>query len=246
MVDRILLLVGTKKGAFIIESDPGRRAWQVREPTCDGWPIQDINVDPATGTLYAGGGSPWYGPTVWRSTDLGETWSQSSEGLTYGEGQPAVTRVWNITAAHGALYAGVEPAGLFRSSDGGVTWEHVAGLRAHPSTEGWQPGNGGLILHSIVPHPTDRIVVFVHGLTENDRSWWPSKADVRTGSASTYGERLRADLGYTPVYFHYNSGLRVSDNGRALAEALDHIATRVDAWTAWINRVVSLGAQFKF
>ena len=71
MTDRILLLVGTKKGAFIVESDPGRRAWNVRGPLCDGWPIQDISVDRKTGTLYAGGGSSWFGPTVFRSDDLG-------------------------------------------------------------------------------------------------------------------------------------------------------------------------------
>ena len=82
MAERILLLVGTKKGAFIIESDPDRRKWTVRGPTCEGYPIQDISRDPATGTLYAGGGSVWYGPTVFRSEDLGESWTQSSDGLT--------------------------------------------------------------------------------------------------------------------------------------------------------------------
>jgi photosystem II stability/assembly factor-like uncharacterized protein len=94
---------------------------------------------------------------VWRSTDLGETWTSSSAGLTYGDApdDPAITRVWNVTAVEDTLYAGVEPAGLFRSDDGGVTWTHVAGLREHPSTPGWQPGAGGLILHSIVAHPVD-------------------------------------------------------------------------------------------
>ena len=153
MTTNHLVLVGTRKGAFLI--DPLGAAPTVRGPFCGTMPIQHVTWDPASRSLLAGAGSPWYGPTVWRSTDLGETWSQSSEGLTYGDDQPAVTRVWNITPANGALYAGVEPAGLFRSEDGGVTWQHVAGLRAHPSTPDWQPGNGGLILHSIVPHPTD-------------------------------------------------------------------------------------------
>src|SRR6266446_2216805 len=105
MADRILLLVGTKKGAFILESDPGRRAWRVSEPRCDGWPIQDINFDPKTGTLYAGGGSAWYGPTVFRSEDLGVTWTQSSEGLTYGDDGAKISAVWNVTPANGSLYA---------------------------------------------------------------------------------------------------------------------------------------------
>ena len=72
MTARIQLLVGTKKGAFIVESDAGRRAWDIRGPLCDGWPIQDISADPATGVLYAGGGSEWYGPTVFRSDDHGQ------------------------------------------------------------------------------------------------------------------------------------------------------------------------------
>jgi photosystem II stability/assembly factor-like uncharacterized protein len=154
---RLLILVGTKKGAFILEGDERRLDWTVRGPLCEGWPVTHVAQDPATGALVAGTGSPWFGPAVWRSDDLGATWSHSSEGLTYGdaEGDPKVVRVWNVTAAHGALYAGVEPAGLFRSSDGGATWAHVAGLRQHPTAPSWQPGNGGLCLHSIVAHPTD-------------------------------------------------------------------------------------------
>jgi photosystem II stability/assembly factor-like uncharacterized protein len=155
MADRILLLVGTKKGAFIVEGDETRDRWDVRGPTCEGWPIQDISVDRPTGRLYAGGGSPWFGPTVFRSDDLGRTWSQSSAGLTYGDDGPKITAVWNVTAAHGTVWAGVGPAGLFRSEDGGETWSHVEGLTNHPTRPGWQPGAGGLILHSIVPHPTD-------------------------------------------------------------------------------------------
>jgi len=152
---RCLLLVGTPKGAFILESDAGRRAWSVSTPTCDGWPIQDINVDRATNTLFAGAGSPWYGAAVFRSDDLGATWTHSSEGLTYGDDGPKVAKVWNVTAGLDGLYAGVDPAGLFRSTDGGSTWQHVEGLTNHPSRPEWGPGAGGLILHSIVPHPTD-------------------------------------------------------------------------------------------
>jgi len=152
---RVLVLVGTKKGGFILESDCGRKSWQLRGPFCQAWPINHINYDSASGTLYAGGGNEWFGPAVWRSTDLGETWTHSGEGLTYGDGGPSITNVWNVTPARGALYAGVAPAGLFRSDDGGVTWSHVTGLREHPSCSSWMPGNGGLCLHTIIPHPTD-------------------------------------------------------------------------------------------
>lgn len=155
MAGRVILLVGTKKGAFVLDGGAERRGWSVGGPLCEGWPILDVSYDARGGMLYAGGGSPWYGPAVWRSADLGATWSHSSAGLSYGDGEPAVTRVWNVTPSHGALYAGVEPAGLFRSDDGGQTWSHVHGLRDHPSRPQWQPGNGGLICHTIVPDPTD-------------------------------------------------------------------------------------------
>ncbi len=155
MTQRLALLIGTPKGAFIFEGDAGRRDWRLRGPLCEGWPIHDISVDPDSGALLAGGASPWYGAAVWRSADLGASWTHSSEGLTYGEDGPKVTAVWNVTASHGTIYAGVQPAGLFRSRDDGATWEHVEGLTNHPTRPEWQPGAGGLILHSIVPHRTD-------------------------------------------------------------------------------------------
>jgi photosystem II stability/assembly factor-like uncharacterized protein len=150
-----MLLVGTRKGAFLLDGGRDRANWSVSEPLCEGWPIHDLQWDPATSSIYAGGGSSWYGPAVFRSDDLGKTWSHSSEGLTYGDSGPQIPTVWNVTPAHGSIYAGVEPAGLFRSDDGGATWSHVSGLREHPSTPGWQPGAGGLICHTIVPHPAD-------------------------------------------------------------------------------------------
>ncbi len=162
MSDRIALLVGTPKGAFIFDGDADRRSWELRGPLCEGWPVHDISVEPGTGALLAGAGSPWFGPAVWRSEDLGRTWTHSSEGLTYGDDGPKVATVWNVTAApDGTIYAGVEPAGLFRSTDRGATWAHIAGLTNHPTRSEWQAGAGGLILHSIVPHPTDPSRVWV-------------------------------------------------------------------------------------
>lgn len=155
MASRVLVLVGTKKGAFILESDAGRRAWALRGPFCQAWPLNHVIADAANGTLYGGGGNEWFGPAVWKSDDLGETWSHSSEGLAYAGGETPIKAVWSLAPAEGALYAGVEPAGLFRSDDGGLSWRHVAGLREHPSRPDWQPGGGGLILHAVVPHPDD-------------------------------------------------------------------------------------------
>jgi photosystem II stability/assembly factor-like uncharacterized protein len=187
MTARLALLVGTGKGAFIIDGDPERDSWTVRGPLCEGWPIRDVGWDPADGAIVAGGGSPWYGPAIWRSDDLGETWSHSSEGLTYGEDGPKLTKIWNVTAAHGALFAGGDPAGLFRSDDRGRTWSHVSGLRAHPTMPDWQPGAGGLCLHTIVPHPTDaqRMWVGISAVgafetTDGGATWELRNQGVRT------------------------------------------------------------------
>jgi hypothetical protein len=188
MAERVVLLVGTKKGAFILESDGAREKWSMRGPLCEGWPIHDLIVEPGSGAILAAGGNPWYGPAVWRSTDLGETWTHSSAGMTYGDDGPAIPSIWSLASTGSTLFAGVEPAGLFRSVDGGATWEQVEGLRKHPSRETWQPGAGGLILHSIVPHPTDADRTWV-GISsvgtfetrDGGASWEPRNKGVRAG-----------------------------------------------------------------
>jgi photosystem II stability/assembly factor-like uncharacterized protein len=155
MAKRVLVLVGTKKGAFILESDDRRRSFALRGPFCETWPLNHVIADPASATIYGAGGNEWFGPAVWKSTDLGASWTHSSEGLAYAAEDEPIKAVWSLAPANGGLYAGVEPAGLFRSGDGGQSWQHVAGLRDHPSRPDWQPGGGGLILHSLVPHPAD-------------------------------------------------------------------------------------------
>jgi photosystem II stability/assembly factor-like uncharacterized protein len=152
---KVLILVGTNKGAFILEGNAERSAWELRGPFCEVWPIHHVIADAENGTIYAGGGNRWLGTAVWKSTDLGWTWTRSGEGLGYGADEEPVKSVWSLASANGCLYAGVEPAGLFRSDDGGLSWQHVVGLRQHPSQPKWQPGGAGLILHSLVPHPSD-------------------------------------------------------------------------------------------
>ncbi|MBV8914285.1 MAG: exo-alpha-sialidase [Acetobacteraceae bacterium] len=161
MAARILLLLGTRKGLFILESGPDRRDWALRGPFCAAWPINHAIGDPGTGAIYGAGGNAWFGPAVWRSDDLGAAWTHSSDGLAYGAGEPAVVSGWSLAVRNGTLFAGVEPAGLFQSEDAGRSWRHVAGLRDHPSRDRWQPGGGGLILHAIVPHPEDDSQIWV-------------------------------------------------------------------------------------
>jgi hypothetical protein len=81
MSSRIVLLVGTRKGLFIVESDAERREWDMRGPFCDGWPIYNTAYEAASGTIFAAAASEWHGAGVWRSSDMGESWALSSEGL---------------------------------------------------------------------------------------------------------------------------------------------------------------------
>lgn len=155
MTGKVMLLIGTRKGAFIAESDSARQRWDIRGPYCETWPINHIAADPETGVIYGAGGNEWFGGAVWKSEDLGRSWTHSSAGLAYGEGEEPVKAAWSVSARNGHLYCGVQPAGLFESFDHGQTWRHVEGLRQHPSRPEWSPGAGGLILHSLVRHPDD-------------------------------------------------------------------------------------------
>jgi photosystem II stability/assembly factor-like uncharacterized protein len=161
MARKVLVLLGTRKGAFILESDEARRSWELRGPFCETWPMNHVKADPATGTIYGGGGNEWFGPAVWKSTDLGASWSHSSEGLAYEAGAAPVKTVWSVAPGVDGLYAGVEPAGLFHSEDDGKSWRHVEGLRKHPTQPHWSAGGAGLILHSLVPHPPDARKIWV-------------------------------------------------------------------------------------
>lgn len=162
MANRVMLLVGTKKGAFILRSDEARRDWSMRGPFCETWPINHMVADPKAGTIWAAGGNEWFGPAVWRSEDLGESWTHSSAGLAYEAGATPIKSAWSLALGPAdRLWAGVEPAGLFRSDDRGETWSHVIGLTEHPTRAEWQPGGGGLILHGIVTHPVDADRVWV-------------------------------------------------------------------------------------
>lgn len=230
MTEKVVLLLGTKKGAFVAEGDAGRRSWAIRGPFCEAWPINHAIADPVSGTIWAGGGNEWFGPAVWKSTDLGRTWAHSSEGLAYAPGEEPIKSVWSLAHRDGRLYAGVEPAGLFRSDDGGQSWEHVAGLRSHPSRPDWQPGGGGLILHAIVPHPADEKRVWVGISTggvfhtaDGGETWEPHNRGTRQDYAPEdqrypeYGQCVHA-LVVAPgmpdrLYQQNHCGMYRSDDG---------------------------------
>jgi photosystem II stability/assembly factor-like uncharacterized protein len=186
VAEKVVILLGTRKGAFVAESDAGRRSWSLRGPYCETWPMNHVAADPRTATIYGAGGNEWFGPAVWKSTDLGTTWTHSSQGLAYAEGEEPIKAVWSLATANGFLYAGVQPAGLFRSGDGGETWEHISGLRDHPTRPQWQPGGAGLILHSLVIDPADHDRLWV-GISaagvfhsaDGGRNWEPRNRGTR-------------------------------------------------------------------
>ena len=135
---RVLLMVGTRKGCFLLESDGDRRDWEVRGPFCEGWPIYHAVLDPETGSVLASAASEWHGAGVWRSRDLGEAWQVSSEGLRFKEEAGLrLSRVSGLTPAHGRVLAGTEAAGVFESRDGGATWSLVSTLDGQPGRETW-------------------------------------------------------------------------------------------------------------
>ena len=184
-MEQKLLLLGTRKGAFIARSDADRRDWTIDGPFCDALPVNHV-VAGRDGAIHAGGGSPWTGASVWTTRDLGASWTQSSAGLSYGAGEDSVRAVWSLAVSDDALYAGVEPAGLFRSDDGGASFAHVGGLRAHPTRPNWQPGGAGLVLHHIVPHPSTReelwVAISTAGVfhtSDGGQSWEPRNRGTR-------------------------------------------------------------------
>jgi photosystem II stability/assembly factor-like uncharacterized protein len=189
-MSRTVLLVGTRKGCFLLESDGDRRDWEVRGPFCEGWPIYHAVHDTESGTIYAAAASEWHGAGVWRSPDLGESWELSSEGLSYADDGLKLSKVSGLTVAHGRVLAGAEAAGVFESKDGGATWSLISTLDGQPGREAWnEPANqppGHLGLPAILPHPEEpsRYWVIVQGFgifetTDDGESWTPRNRGLR-------------------------------------------------------------------
>jgi photosystem II stability/assembly factor-like uncharacterized protein len=149
------LLLGTRKGLFVLEGEAGG-PFAVRTRAFAGETVEYAMRDPRTGRLLASVTSPFYGPKIWQADDAAGEWTQA-DGLALPTGGDAtLERIWVIVAGpDGTLYAGGDPGVLFESRDGGASWELNRGLWDQPSRPNWQPGGGGLCLHSIVPWPDD-------------------------------------------------------------------------------------------
>jgi hypothetical protein len=161
----ITLLAGTKKGLFWFESTD-RRRWILRGPFQHGHEINHAIYDPRHATIYATANNPWFGSHVVWSRDGGQTWASSESGPAFApDAGLQLERLWHLEPGPpsdlGRLYLGVAPAALFRSDDGGRSWHEMVGLTQHPTRALWQPGAGGLCLHSMLVDPRNPERLFV-------------------------------------------------------------------------------------
>jgi len=189
-MSKTLLTIGTRKGAFLLASDD-RRDWTLRGPYCEGWPVYHAIYDASTGSIYAAAASEWHGSTIWRSPDLGETWEQSSEGLTYGDGDGRkISKVSTLARAGDRLLVGVEAPGIFESRDNGETWSLLSTLSGQHGSEDWDdPANqppGHLGISGFVTHAgdSDRFFAIVQGIgafetEDGGSSWTPRNRGLR-------------------------------------------------------------------
>ena len=223
-MSKVRLLVGTRKGAFILESDGTRKRWKVSGPHFAGWEIYHVKGSPADpDRIYCSQSSGWFGQVIQRSNDGGKTWEAPGGGVTMasnrmpqGEsnrfvydtspetGKPLTTHQWYDGTQHpwefkrvwhlepsvtdpDTVYAGVEDAGLFRSVDGGHSWQELAGLRGHGTGPKWQPGAGGMCLHTILldPNDPDRIFIAISAAgafrtNDGGKTWKPINRGLRS------------------------------------------------------------------
>ncbi|MFO0917420.1 MAG: exo-alpha-sialidase [Planctomycetaceae bacterium] len=234
----VRVLVGTKKGAFILESDAKRKQWNVQGPLFAGWEIYHLKGSPADpDRLYASQSSGWFGQIIQRSDDGGKTWHQpgtpagepttAPDGMPQGEsnkfvydtsaqtGKPLTTHQWYDGTQHpwefkrvwhlepsltdaNTVYAGVEDAAMFRSTDGGQSWHELAALREQQATR-WMPGAGGMGLHTIIIDPTnpDRIFIAISAAgafrtDDGGKNWKP----INHGLKSNYIPEPMPEVGF--------------------------------------------------
>jgi BNR/Asp-box repeat len=209
------VLVGTHKGAFVLTADGKRKDWTVSGPHFAGWDIYHMKASPADANrLYASQSSGWFGQVVQRSDDGGQSWKPVGNKFVYEgvagthqwyDGTPhpwEFKRVWHLEPSltdPDTVYAGIEDAALFRSTDGGQNWQELSGLREHGTGPRWQPGGGGLCLHTILLDPSnpDRIYIAISAAgafrtDDGGKSWTP----INRGLVSPFLPDPNAEIGH--------------------------------------------------
>ena len=154
MAERIVLTIGTKKGVFVADASKTRRAFALHGPFGSGVSVYSTLIDVrGTPRLYAASCNPFFGMRILSSTDLGKSFSETKSAPAFPkEDGRALINIWSLAAGPGSreLWCGVEPAALFSSQDGGESWELMTGISNHEHSRKWQPGGGGLCLHTII------------------------------------------------------------------------------------------------
>ncbi|HEY6238530.1 MAG TPA: exo-alpha-sialidase [Thermoplasmata archaeon] len=199
---KVRILVGTRKGAFVVTSDLRRKSWKIGTPALDSTDVYHMAADPRhPGSLYAAANSVFWGPTLRHSKNWGKTWTEAATPLTPVEKDrsppedPAhppprpVDSLWHIEPGPSkdpdVLYVGADPHLLFRSDDLGASWEGVEGVNNHPNRKNWGPGNGGPCLHTVVLDPRDARRMYI-GMSsvgtfrseDGGRNWTPTNKHV--------------------------------------------------------------------
>ena len=214
-MSRVRVLVGTRKGAFILNSDGRRKVWQVSGPHFGGWEIYHLKGSPADpNRIYVSQSTGWHGQLIQRSDDGGQTWTPMGNKFAY-DGVPGThqwydgtphpwefKRVWHLEPSltdPDTVYAGVEDAAIFRSTDGAANWQELPGLRGHGSGPHWQPGAGGMCLHTIILDPSDPLRMYIAisaaGAFRTDdggRAWKP----INRGLCSQFMPDPTAEVGH--------------------------------------------------
>jgi photosystem II stability/assembly factor-like uncharacterized protein len=281
-MSKVRVLVGTRKGAFILTSDGKREQWEVNGPHFAGWELYHLKGSPAdSNRIYASQTSGWFGQIIQRSDDGGKTWHQpgtppgeplpqfpakASNKFVYDTsvetGKPLTThqfydgkqhpwefkRVWHLEPSltdPDTVYAGVEDAALFRSTDGGGSWQELAGLRGHGTGPQWQPGAGGMCLHTIILDPSDPkriyIAISAAGAFRSDdggATWKP----INKGLYSQYIPNPTAEVGHCVHHIAMNP----TRPGVLFMQKHWHVMRSDDAGDNWTKVSGNLPTDFGF
>ncbi len=211
----VRVLVGTKKGAFVLTSEGKRKNWEISGPHFGGQEIYHLKASPAEpNRIYASQATDWFGQVMHRSDDGGKTWETVGNEFQYAsepkkhqwyDGTPhpwEFKRVWHLEPSLSdpdTVLAGVEDAAMFRTIDGGQTWQELPGLREHETGTKWSPGAGGLCLHTILVDPSDQqrmyIAISAAGVFRTDdggTNWRP----INRGLSSNTIPEEQAEVGH--------------------------------------------------
>jgi photosystem II stability/assembly factor-like uncharacterized protein len=242
------LLVGTKKGLIVLEGEPGSR-FDVAARAFPGEPVEYATRDPRSGRVLASVTSPFYGPKLWYTDDPAGEWEQA-DGLALPRGgDAALERIWVIMPGEedGTVYAGGDPGALFESRDGGATFELNRGLWEHPSRPRWQPGAGGLCLHSIATWPgdPDRLAVAVSAagvwLSDDRGETW------RSGNEGIVARYLPEDAPGEEVALCVHRLRRAAQRPeRLFMQFHGGVYRSDDAGETWIDIAAGLPSDFGF